>query len=112
MKPNQGSRRALWFIAGCVLLVATAGEAQNVSVGVVLDMESWVGKMGLSCIHMSLSEFYEANSHYNTRIVLHPKDSAADVVGAAAAGSKSFLLRIICFNCLINTTLHLEHKFS
>ncbi|XP_023536844.1 glutamate receptor 2.7-like [Cucurbita pepo subsp. pepo] len=85
MKPNQGSRRALWFIAGCVLLVATAGEAQNVSVGVVLDMESWVGKMGLSCIHMSLSEFYEANSHYNTRIVLHPKDSAADVVGAAAA---------------------------
>ncbi|KAG6585774.1 Glutamate receptor 2.7, partial [Cucurbita argyrosperma subsp. sororia] len=85
MNPNQGSRRALCFIAACVLLVATAGEAQNVSVGVVLDMETWVGKVGLSCIHMSLSEFYEANTHYNTRIVLHPKDSAGDVVGAAAA---------------------------
>ncbi|XP_023002784.1 glutamate receptor 2.1-like [Cucurbita maxima] len=85
MKPNQGSRRALWFIAGCLLLVATAGEAQNVSVGVVLDMESWVGKVGLSCIDMSLSEFYEANPHYNTRVVLHRRDSAGDVVGAAAA---------------------------
>lgn len=85
MNPNQGSRRALWFIAGCVLLVATAGEAQNVSVGVVLDMESWIGKVGLSCIHMSLSEFYEANPHYKTRIVLHPKDSAGDAVAAAAA---------------------------
>ncbi|KAG6585767.1 Glutamate receptor 2.1, partial [Cucurbita argyrosperma subsp. sororia] len=85
MNPNQGSRRALCFIAACVLLVATAGEAHNVSVGVVLDMESWIGKVGLSCIHMSLSEFYEANPHYDTRIVLHPKDSAGDVVAAAAA---------------------------
>ncbi|XP_023538261.1 glutamate receptor 2.1-like [Cucurbita pepo subsp. pepo] len=85
MKPNHGSHRALWFIAACLLLVATAGEAQNVSVGVVLDMESWVGKMGLSCIDMSLSEFYEANPHYKTRVVLHRRDSAGDVVGAAAA---------------------------
>ncbi|XP_022951993.1 glutamate receptor 2.1-like isoform X3 [Cucurbita moschata] len=85
MKPNHGSHRALWFIAGCMLLVATAGEAQNVSVGVVLDMESWVGKVGLSCIDMSLSELYEANPHYKTRVVLHRRDSAGDVVGAAAA---------------------------
>ncbi|KAG6585769.1 Glutamate receptor 2.7, partial [Cucurbita argyrosperma subsp. sororia] len=85
MNPDQGTHRPLSFIAACVLLVATAGEAQNVSVGVVLDMETWVGKVGLSCIHMSLSEFYEANPHYKTRIVLHPKDSAGDVVGAAAA---------------------------
>ena len=89
MNPDQVTHRPLSFIAACVLLVATAGEAQNVSVGVVLDMETWVGKVGLTCIHMSLSEFYEANPHYNTRIVLHPKDSAGDVVAAAAAGSTS-----------------------
>ncbi|RVW71728.1 hypothetical protein CK203_057098 [Vitis vinifera] len=36
------------------------GMAQNttipVKVGVVLDLDTWVGKMGLSCISMALSD--------------------------------------------------------
>ncbi|XP_038884294.1 glutamate receptor 2.8-like [Benincasa hispida] len=80
---------ALCFLAGCAVFFATT-TAQNAStvpvdVGVVLDMESWIGKMGLSCIDMSLSDFYSLNPHYKTRIVLHPRDSGRDVVGAAAA---------------------------
>ncbi|KAE8647217.1 glutamate receptor 2.7 [Cucumis sativus] len=82
---------ALYFLAG-LFFFSTTAAAQNassstvpVNVGVVLDMESWIGKMGLSCIDMSLSEFYSLNPHYHTRIVLHPKDSGRDVVGAAAA---------------------------
>ncbi|XP_057511115.1 glutamate receptor 2.3-like [Actinidia eriantha] len=56
-----------------------------VNVGVVLDMDQWVGKMGLSCITMALSDFYASHDYYKTRIVLNTRDSKNDVVGAAAA---------------------------
>lgn len=85
---------ALYFLAGLFFFTTAAAQNESavpVNVGVVLDMESWIGKMGLSCIDMSLSEFYSLNPHYHTRIVLHPKDSGRDVVGAAAAGSPFFL---------------------
>ncbi|KAL7166287.1 hypothetical protein ACSBR2_037043 [Camellia fascicularis] len=63
--------------------------AQNntipVNVGVVLDMNKWVGKMGLSCITMALSDFYASHGHYRTRLLLNTRDSKNDVVGAAAA---------------------------
>ncbi|WJZ85467.1 hypothetical protein VitviT2T_005002 [Vitis vinifera] len=56
-----------------------------VKVGVVLDMDTWLGKMGLSCISMALSDFYASHGHYKTRLVLEIRDSKRDVVGAAAA---------------------------
>ncbi|XP_040995727.1 glutamate receptor 2.3-like [Juglans microcarpa x Juglans regia] len=56
-----------------------------VNVGVILDMDSWYGKMGFSCIQMALSDFYASNSHYKTRLVLHVRDSKRDVVEAAVA---------------------------
>ncbi|GLT85181.1 hypothetical protein SLE2022_033770 [Rubroshorea leprosula] len=56
-----------------------------VNVGVVLDMDDWVGKLGLSCINMALSNFYSIHSNYRTRLVLNIRDSKGDVVGAAAA---------------------------
>lgn len=59
-----------------------------INVGVVFDMDAWVGKMGLSCISMALSDFYSSDhgSDYKTRLVLHTRDSKRDVVAAAAAG--------------------------
>ncbi|KAA8525700.1 hypothetical protein F0562_007555 [Nyssa sinensis] len=64
--------------------------AQNttipVNVGVVLDIDKWVGKMGLSCISMALQDFYASHGYYKTRLVLHTRDSKGDVIGAAAAG--------------------------
>ncbi|KAL5559951.1 hypothetical protein UlMin_036162 [Ulmus minor] len=57
----------------------------SVNVGVVLDMETSFGKMGMSCINMSLSDFYAAHPNNKTRLVLHPRDSKSEVVGAAAA---------------------------
>ncbi|CAK9145026.1 unnamed protein product [Ilex paraguariensis] len=63
--------------------------AQNatipVNVGVILDMETMDGKKWLSCISMALSDFYTSNVHYRTRLVLNPRDSKSDVVGAASA---------------------------
>ena len=58
-----------------------------VKVGVVLDMDTWLGKMGLSCISMALSDFYASHGHYKTRLALEIRDSKRDVVGAAAAGT-------------------------
>ncbi|KAI6681832.1 hypothetical protein NL676_035713, partial [Syzygium grande] len=57
----------------------------TVNVGVVLDLETRVGQMGLSCINMSLSDFYSSNPSYKTRLVLNVRDSKRDEVAAAAA---------------------------
>ncbi|KDP33472.1 hypothetical protein JCGZ_07043 [Jatropha curcas] len=56
-----------------------------VKVGMVVDLEKWVGKMGLSCINMALTDFYQTHTHYRTRLNIIARDSAADVVAAAAA---------------------------
>ncbi|CAK9163333.1 unnamed protein product [Ilex paraguariensis] len=56
-----------------------------VNVGLILDMDTMVGKKWLSCISMALSDFYASNGHYRTRLVLNPRDSKNDVVGAASA---------------------------
>lgn len=58
-----------------------------VKVGVVVDMDSDVGEMGLNCIKMALSDFYNRHAYYQTRLVLNSRDSKRDVVGAAAAGN-------------------------
>ncbi|KAF2313056.1 hypothetical protein GH714_008934 [Hevea brasiliensis] len=57
----------------------------SVNVGAVLDLENPVANMWLSCINMALSDFYVTHSHYQTRLVLHTRDSMRDIVGAAAA---------------------------
>ncbi|XP_030487774.2 glutamate receptor 2.7 isoform X1 [Cannabis sativa] len=57
----------------------------GVKVGVVVDYESLVGKMGLRCINMSLSHFYSSHPNYTTRLHIHATDSKKHVIGAAAA---------------------------
>ncbi|KAK0572337.1 hypothetical protein LWI29_030085 [Acer saccharum] len=56
-----------------------------VNVGVVLDVNSEFGKIGLSCINMALSDFYTNSHDYKTRLLLNIRDSKRDVVAAAAA---------------------------
>ena len=74
-------------------------RAQNtstipVNVGVILDFDTWNGKMGFSCINMALSDFYASNPHYRSRLILNSRDSKSDVVGAAVAGSLSLSLSL------------------
>ncbi|XP_058781055.1 glutamate receptor 2.7-like [Vicia villosa] len=60
-------------------------ESTVVKVGTVLDISNGtVGKIGLSCINMALSDFYLSHSHYKTRIQIIVRDSHRDVVNAAA----------------------------
>ncbi|XP_010255695.1 PREDICTED: glutamate receptor 2.2-like [Nelumbo nucifera] len=54
-------------------------------VGVVLDMETLVGKISNSSISMAVTDFYDSHSDYKTRLVLHTRDSNQDVVAAAIA---------------------------
>ncbi|GKV26088.1 hypothetical protein SLEP1_g35441 [Rubroshorea leprosula] len=84
---------SLFFVLFCRLLSVEATVAQNtmasatipVNVGVVLDLDTWIGKLGLSCINMAISDFYFNHSNYRTRLVLNVKDSEGEIVGAAAA---------------------------
>ncbi|KAI7985283.1 Glutamate receptor 2.7 [Camellia lanceoleosa] len=54
-------------------------------VGVVLDLDSKVGRMGLSHLNMALKDFYSAHENHKTRLVLHVRDSKEQVIDAAAA---------------------------
>ena len=72
-----------------IMAMAQNTSTIPVNVGVILDLDTWNGKMGFSCINMALSDFYASNPHYRTRLVLNSRDSKSDVVGAAAAGSLS-----------------------
>ncbi|XP_049356240.1 glutamate receptor 2.8-like [Solanum verrucosum] len=61
-------------------------RTSNFQVGVILDLESMVGSMGLSCMSMALSDFYSVHRNYSTRLSLHVRDSRGQVIEAAAAG--------------------------
>ncbi|GLU09335.1 hypothetical protein SLE2022_262010 [Rubroshorea leprosula] len=85
------------FIVPCWLVSAEAAVAQNitataeipVNVGVVLDLDTWVGKLGLNCINVSLSDFYSNHVDYKTKLDLKIRDSKEDIVGAATIGTDS-----------------------
>ena len=62
-----------------------------VNIGVVLDANTWIGKLGLSCIRMALSDFYASHGYYKTRLVLNIKDSKEEVIAAASAGKIVFI---------------------
>ena len=88
----RGRNMELVFSLFALLIFFTRmGTAQSmkvpVNVGVVLDKGSKIGKMGLRCISMALSDFYASHRHYKTRIVLNDRDSKRSVVGAAVAGT-------------------------
>lgn len=71
-----------------VLFHSKVGLAQKnsvVNIGVVQDFESAAGKRNWASISLALDDYYAKNVNDSSRIVLHPKDSMNDVVGAASA---------------------------
>ncbi|KAG0483941.1 hypothetical protein HPP92_012025 [Vanilla planifolia] len=51
-------------------------------VGVILDMNTWLGKISWSCMLMAADDFYEVHSNHTTKLSFHLKDSEDDVVNA------------------------------
>ncbi|XVF18412.1 hypothetical protein REPUB_Repub11eG0019200 [Reevesia pubescens] len=81
-----------------------------VNVGVVLDFDKLLGKIGLSCINMSLSDFYATQGRsYRTRLVLNPRDSKMEVVGAAAAALD--LIKNVEVQAIIGLQTSMEANF-
>ncbi|XP_041021383.1 glutamate receptor 2.8-like isoform X1 [Juglans microcarpa x Juglans regia] len=81
-------KHLLYFLS--VLLLTLRGEPsmaakEVIPVGVVLDLNSPVGRVAEHCMSMALSDFYAANDDYNTRLALLTKDSGNDVIAAASA---------------------------
>lgn len=62
------------------------GVREDVHVGLILDMESRMGKIVHSCILMAISDFYEVHKNYTTRIMLHVRDSKGEPLNALSAG--------------------------
>ncbi|GKF36734.1 hypothetical protein Tco_0113492, partial [Tanacetum coccineum] len=91
MEISGRKRRDILFLILMTLCFLTHSKAQEVSayyeilVGVIVDMGSWVGKIVHSCISKAVSDFYTVNSHYQTRIVLHNKDTSGEPLHALSA---------------------------
>ncbi|KAJ0091000.1 hypothetical protein Patl1_14366 [Pistacia atlantica] len=64
---------------------ALASKVDTVRVGVILDLNSSVGRIAQRYISMALSHFYAVNNHFQTNLTLVTKDSQNDVVVAALA---------------------------
>ncbi|XP_022759820.1 glutamate receptor 2.9-like [Durio zibethinus] len=90
-------------------LVVTQNTTVPVNVGVVLDFDSLVGKIGWSCINMAVSDFYATHGGYKTRLVLNARDSNEDVVGAAAAALD--LIKNVEVQAIIGPTTSMQANF-
>ncbi|KZV26724.1 glutamate receptor 2.8-like [Dorcoceras hygrometricum] len=79
------------FLVALVMLPFRAAQSSSndstvdFHVGIILDLNSSVGRVGRSCISMAFSDFYSVHKDYKTRLVLHFRDSNESVVDAAAA---------------------------
>ncbi|KAL5723193.1 hypothetical protein ACHQM5_006617 [Ranunculus cassubicifolius] len=79
---------ALHFVILAWMQLAKAQVSDSIiaiDVGVILDMDTWSGKVSTTCMQMAISDFYEIHGGYKTRLVLHAKDSKMEVTGAAIA---------------------------
>ena len=61
----------------------------SISVGVVLDLESLVGRTSEPSISLALEDFYISHPDYNTRLRLLFRDSKKDIIVAASEGKQA-----------------------
>ena len=93
---HQETSTFLFDFAAAQNATTAAAVVKKVNVGVLVDYDGWIGRIGLRCVEMAVSEFYLSHAHYNTRLVLHARDTKSDVVGAASAGTYRYLFLSFC----------------
>ncbi|KAH0664576.1 hypothetical protein KY284_029507 [Solanum tuberosum] len=81
------------IIGSCHYVIGIRGEDNNTSavkvdVGIILDLETDVGKVMHISILLALADYHANTSRGAIRIVPHIRDSKKDDVEAASAGSK------------------------
>ncbi|KAH1129128.1 hypothetical protein J1N35_000506 [Gossypium stocksii] len=84
------TRKATWaFVLVTILFSLVQSSSANdtsindtsiemIHVGLILDAQSWVGKIVDNCISLAISDFYSRNRHYQTKLVVHTRDSGGD----------------------------------
>lgn len=76
----------LFIISFCIApLDGENATDVKVDVGIILDLDTYVGKISRTCMLMAIEDFY-TNHNYSTRIVTHLRNSNNDDVDAASAG--------------------------
>ncbi|XP_076893700.1 glutamate receptor 1.4-like [Bidens hawaiensis] len=83
--PAMNTNLCILILFFCTLNHRLCADFVDVDVGIVLDMESWLGKSIHSSIMMAISDFYARNHSYKTRIAVHTKDSKGDRLQALSA---------------------------
>ncbi|KAK1423272.1 hypothetical protein QVD17_18569 [Tagetes erecta] len=117
-KHNAVSRLSLLILI-CILncqqrAQCISSERDNINnnvivhVGVILDMETWIGNSIYSCIIMAISDFYAVNHNYTTRIVLHTRDSKGHPLKALSA--VQYLLKHKNVQAIIGPDTYLQSK--
>lgn len=77
----------LIIINFCLVPLNGQKNVTKVDVGVILDLDSVVGKISKTSVLMALEDFNSNNQNYTTiRIVTHIRDAKSDPVEAASAG--------------------------
>lgn len=66
-------------------------DNEEVHIGLILDMKSREGKIVKSCISVAIYDFYTQHKKYNTRLVLHSRDSNGEPLHALSAGMSTLL---------------------
>ncbi|XP_054797049.1 glutamate receptor 2.8-like isoform X2 [Prosopis cineraria] len=91
---------AMWWVTRWSSL-AMGTNTMKFPVGVIVDEGTWIGKLGLSCIHMALSDFYASHSHYNTRIHLTIKHTDAHMIAAASAVAQNEATQVAAITAIV-----------
>ncbi|KAI3814872.1 hypothetical protein L1987_14519 [Smallanthus sonchifolius] len=68
-----------------LLCTINSKTTTDVRIGVILDMDSSIGKMTNTCISMAINDFYQNHNHSTTVIRPHFRDSKQDNIQAASA---------------------------
>lgn len=79
----------LIFILLLLSSFCSALAAAKADVGVILDLDTPLGKIYKTCISMSIEDFYFKHENYSTRIEPHFRDSRTDVVAATSSGNSN-----------------------
>jgi len=81
----------LLILLGLAALIPATSRAQqqplaSVTVGLIIDADSPVGRIARTTIPMALDDFYAAFPNASARVRVVQQDSSGDVVAAASAG--------------------------
>jgi len=74
------------LLASLIPATSPAQPPQTVTVGLIIDADSPVGRIASTTIPMALDDFYAAFPNASARVRLLQHDSGGDVVAAASAG--------------------------